>query len=604
MHHDLIVGGLVEGDDSCSELGVEPSSGLVVCLHDELWRPPCVILLLLRRVSEGCPCCDSGVEPYVKDVRHPVHGLPALGAGECDLVDPRPVDVHALGVTVGSLELLDLTDRLPLTAFALPDGDRDSPVPLPGDAPVPGALDPVLLSGGTCPIGDPLDPVDLGEHVALDLGDGDEPLPGVPVDDGGLAPPAVSVSVLDLLGVEEDSLLLQVLDDLVVGGLDLLSLHHGECLGVPSCLSDGTERLHAVPLSGIVIVGTESGCGVDETGVVVLDVIRIDDLVDVLGPLQVLGVDVERRDVCHSDHVLSFVSLDDLELLVATLLGDVLRLGLETDDDILAGFTGQPEFRIVELGVCGDGHVGREGPGGGGPNEEGGGGIVDEGHPDHDGWVGLVPVLDLRLCESGLTSGTPGDDPAAGIEESSVVSTLDGPPCGFDVLLVECLVGVFPIHPYSELLELLSHARTEGECVLPTSVDEIVDTDDLLDLLLGPDTDLVGLSVLVDPSGDLDHLLDLDLDGETVHVVTRLVTDVKTVHPPVSEEDVLDGLVECGTHVDMSSGVWGPIDEIELLSVFPEGLCLQICIFGFPGGLDLLFDCWCIIIRADLLYHR
>ena len=79
---------------------------------------------------------------------------------------------------------LVLSHDLLLSALALPDGHGDSPVPLTGDAPFLGSLDPVLLPGGTGPVGDPFGPVDLLEHLVLDLGDVDEPLPGVPVDDG------------------------------------------------------------------------------------------------------------------------------------------------------------------------------------------------------------------------------------------------------------------------------------------------------------------------------------------------------------------------------------------------------------------------------------
>ena len=184
MHHDLVVGCTVEGDHTGSQLGVEPSAGLVVCLHDELGGPPFLELVLLVGVSEGCPCGDSGVEPDIQDVGDPVHGLAALGTFERDVVDPGPVGVHSVGVSLALLELLVLSDDLLGTALALPDGHGDSPVPLTGDAPVPGALDPVLLPGLSGPVGDPFGTVDLAQHLLLHIGDADEPLPGVPVDDG------------------------------------------------------------------------------------------------------------------------------------------------------------------------------------------------------------------------------------------------------------------------------------------------------------------------------------------------------------------------------------------------------------------------------------
>ena len=183
VHHDLVVRCAVEGDHTGSQLGIEPSAGLVVRLDDESRGPPLVELGLVPRVSQVGPGGDTGVEPYVQDVRDPVHGAAALGAGECDAVDPGAVGVHAVGVTLALLELLVLSDDPAGSAGALPDGHGDPPVPLPGDAPFPGAFHPVPFPGGSGPVGDPFDAVDLVEHLLLDLGYGDEPLAGVPVDD-------------------------------------------------------------------------------------------------------------------------------------------------------------------------------------------------------------------------------------------------------------------------------------------------------------------------------------------------------------------------------------------------------------------------------------
>ena len=163
---------------------------------------------------------------------------------------------------------------------------------------------------------------------------------------------------------------------------------------------------------------------------------------------------------------------------------------------------------------------------------------------------------------------------------------------------------MIPIHPDSELLELLGHVGLEGEGMLLACVNEIVDTDDVLDLFLGPDSDLIRFAVLVDPSGDVDLLLHLDLDGETVHVETGLVADVESVHPPVSQEDILDRLVECGTHVDVSRCVRRAVHEVESLSFLTEFLCLVVSICGVPVIADLLLYNRRCVVRADLFYHH
>ena len=166
--------------------------------------------------------------------------------------------------------------------------------------------------------------------------------------------------------------------------------------------------------------------------------------------------------------------------------------------------------------------------------------------------------------------------------------TLYGPPCGLEVVQLDGLVGVVPIHPDSELLELLGHVGVESECELLACGGELVDSE-FLDVLLRVHSDV---------------LLDLDLDGKSVHVESGLVTDVVTLHPPVSDEDVLDSLVHGGSEVDRSSGVGWSVDEVELLPVCPQFLCLLVGVLGFPVCLDVLLDFLGVVVCADLLYHR
>ena len=175
--------------------------------------------------------------------------------------------------------------------------------------------------------------------------------------------------MLDLALVVQPAVLVQVLHDVVRHGLDLLAGHHGELVGVPSVLRDGAEGFDSVPLSGLVIIGSVSGCGVDESGVVVLDVIGGDDLVSPLGLGD--GLEVEHGDVLETLELLSLHPLDDLELLVSALLHDELGLGLEDDHVLLLTCgLGHPDLGVVEVGVDGNGHVGCEGPRGGGPDQE------------------------------------------------------------------------------------------------------------------------------------------------------------------------------------------------------------------------------------------
>ena len=147
---------------------------------------------------------------------------------------------------------------------------------------------------------------------------------------------------------------------------------------------------------------------------------------------------------------------------------------------------------------------------------------------------------------------------------------------------------MLPVHPHPELLELLGHVGVEAQCEVPAGGHELVDPQ-LLDVLLGVDADV---------------LLDLDLDGEAVHVEPGLVADVVAAHPPVPEQDVLDGLVHRGAQVDRSRGVGRSVDEVEPLAVRAVLLRLVVGVGLIPVCLDILLDALGVIIGTDLLYHR
>ena len=135
VHQDALVGGAAERHGARPELGVEPAPGLVLPFGDEVRRPEAVEGLALPGEPEGRPRRDRRVEPDVEDVGDPAH-LPAAGARDDDLVNVGAVRIGNLCARP-LLEFGDGADDDPLGALlALPDGDGDAPVALPGYAPV------------------------------------------------------------------------------------------------------------------------------------------------------------------------------------------------------------------------------------------------------------------------------------------------------------------------------------------------------------------------------------------------------------------------------------------------------------------------------------
>ena len=152
QYEDVLVRCLIKEDRTLGEEGVEPSTGLIHGLTDELCRELGLEeLLILERIVMLCIWHRAGIEPAVDHLRYTVHLAAAIRAAQGDLVYIRLVELdvlvaHVVGavaalalslqlcedlvVVRGTLaEFLDGADRLLLTtARAGPDVERGTPV--------------------------------------------------------------------------------------------------------------------------------------------------------------------------------------------------------------------------------------------------------------------------------------------------------------------------------------------------------------------------------------------------------------------------------------------------------------------------------------------
>ena len=178
-----------------SQLRVEPAARLVVAFGDEVGRPPVRELLLVAGEAQSGPGGHSAVKPDIKDIRRALH-LAAAGAVQKDRVHIRPVQIGEL-LAASLLQLCRRADHFHMAAGrAGPDGQGNSPVPLPGDAPVAGIADPVRRSEPILPTPDTRSPRETSSSILSRRSDIlQEPLAGGDEDDGRLAAPAVAVAV-------------------------------------------------------------------------------------------------------------------------------------------------------------------------------------------------------------------------------------------------------------------------------------------------------------------------------------------------------------------------------------------------------------------------
>ena len=357
------------------------------------------------------------------------------------------VEVH-LAILVarqGPEGLLDLrqgavdVDPGVIRIVALPDRQRGAPVAVAGDRPVAGALEPPAELTVLDVAGHPVDLLVQLEHAPALVGDLHVPGADGLVDQRVAAAPAVRVGVHVAGLAHQAPGLLEVADDRAVRlehlhPGDLVELGAGEVVQELGPLVDGDDDRDAV-LGVDLLVDLTVGSGlVDHTGAVVGgDIVRDGDDPGVLGaPLRtVLGVDRPQRligDVLElgaGEHAL----LARGERLLGALVPELLGVGAEQrGGHEVAGLARSSavggaersggDHRVLELGADGEGEVGGQGPGGGGPGQRL--------HPVQTQLLGLLPgeregdrdglvlaLLDRRRRPSAARARTAASDPSS-----------------------------------------------------------------------------------------------------------------------------------------------------------------------------------------------
>ena len=229
---------------------------------------------------------------------------------------------------------------------------------------------------------------------------------------------------------------------------------------------------------------------------------------------------------------------------------------------------------VFQVGMGGDGDVGREGPGGRRPDHRvpgagapGGGDAGDHREVDVDAGRGLVVVLQLRLGQRRPVVEAPVDrlelaeDVAACHEVRQHVEDAGLVP------RVERQIRVFPVPQDAQAAELVA-----------------LDADPLHRLDVAERADLRVLHV-----GGLrpEVLGDLVLDRQAVAVPPRDVRAVEPAHRQRPDDDVLEHLIQEVPHVDLAVRIRRPIMEDLPLPALAGLADLAVEVLLPPARLDL-----------------
>ena len=192
------------------------------------------------------------------------------------------------------------------------------------------------------------------------------------------SPPAEGVAMADITANDESTLLLQILDDLCVGRLDMDALVVGHIASELARLVKRARRKFVlfddtVGNGNTVIILTESGCLVNDTGTRGIGHVRIGNDSE-RSVLELLGEVVEHGRVSPANHVFTLEGANLFELGLRLWVDLLLRVvtfihggqKVLQEDEVLFSFE-IVDFDVSEVGVDTEAQIGRQGPRCGGP---------------------------------------------------------------------------------------------------------------------------------------------------------------------------------------------------------------------------------------------
>ncbi len=249
--------------------------------------------------------------------------------------------------------------KQPAAVRAGEDRDRDAPGTLPGNAPVRAildhAVDPLLA-----PTGNPFNPLDPVKRLLPQavLVHGDEPLFGGAEDDRLFAPPAMRVAVLDIRLSHEAPHFAEFAVDRLVGIEHELPRKIRYFFGEAAVVINRGIDLEAIFERHLIVFAAMPRGGVDAAGTGFEGHMAAQDQNTLT--LQEGMVTGKAAQVGGPELPQHLVLVDPKEGHAA------FHQAFRQNPD----FTGRGDRHVIEIRMQGDGQVGRNGPGGGGPDED------------------------------------------------------------------------------------------------------------------------------------------------------------------------------------------------------------------------------------------
>jgi len=275
VNDQVLVGILVSDGSGDNVEGIEPTSSLIKTFTDEISGESLFEFFGggAERIMALSKRHRTRFEPAIKHFIDSSKDALALLRRNSDVINMILVQISNV---LNTTELLEFFNRANadhfLEVFRGPDGDGVTPESVSGEAPIFGIFKPVVESLFLSESRDPVGLLVVFQKVVLDGLNLDEPRVDGSVDQRLFGSPAERIRVINLGFVNQQILFLQVLEDTSFSSvvLDVLSDEISDGFSEETAGVNGARRAigldDVVLQADLVIVSTESGGGVDNTG--------------------------------------------------------------------------------------------------------------------------------------------------------------------------------------------------------------------------------------------------------------------------------------------------------------------------------------------------
>ena len=474
-----------------------------------------------------------------------------------------------------------------MTAGALPDVKRCSPISVTGEAPILNVLKPVAKSSLTDILGNPVYSIVVLNKVFTNLGHLDKPSVASVVDKRSITSPAMRIIVLKLGRGEELALFVEVCDNHRVS-----LLNEDACVwSLGSHLTLAVNELNerkTVSSADLVIVLTECGSDMNDTRTVGHgNVVVSGDVMSLLALLR-----SRLSGAAPESLVASALKLDTLHFLKDFVCGGAL-LALKRAENgvkkclchIIGIAVNSLNLAIGVRGVYAKGNVRGESPGSCCPSEEVC--VLVGALKANNSRTLLYSLIALRNLVAGKRSTTTGavrNDFEALIEQSLVPNLLKRPPFRLDKVVGVGNVGVIHVSPEANCAgEVLPHFLVIPYGLLTMSNERLKSV--CFYLVLAVNAEL---------------LLNLKLNGQTVSIPTSLTKNSSALHGLVSGNHILNNSGQNVTDVRLTVCGRRAVEEGVIFTTLADVNALTEDVVFLPESTRLLFSLNEIQIRRDL----